>query len=204
MKHIDWIKHVNRRALISTKVSTPNDVDMVAVGSYSAGTHIVHIDGGYGGTGAAPDIAKKNIAMPIEYAIGKVHNFLSDEGVRDKVTLIASGGIRSAHDIAKAIALGADGVVIGTAEMVALGCVRCSRCESGRGCPRGIATTDPVLARKMEIDWGSQRLINLYHAWRKDLVGILKRLGMRSVAELRGRTDLLMHLDYTNDVPRKK
>jgi glutamate synthase domain-containing protein 2 len=203
MKHIDWIKHVNRRALISTKVSTPTDVDMVAVGSYSAGTHIVHLDGGYGGTGAAPDIAKKNIAMPIEYAIGKVHNFLTDEGVRDKVTLIASGGIRSAHDIAKAIALGADGVVIGTAEMVALGCVRCSRCESGRGCPRGIATTDKVLAAKMELEWGTQRLINLYTAWRKTLVGILQRLGLRSVGELRGRTDLLMHLDYANDVPAK-
>ena len=80
MKHIDWIKHVNRRALISTKVSTPTDVDMVAVGSYSAGTHIVHLDGGYGGTGAAPDIAKKNIAMPIEYAIAKVHNFLDGRG----------------------------------------------------------------------------------------------------------------------------
>jgi len=202
MKHIDWIKHVNRRALISTKVSTPNDVDMVAVGSYSAGTHIVHIDGGYGGTGAAPDIAKKNIAMPIEYAIGKVHRFLSDEGVRDKVTLIASGGIRSAYDVAKAIALGADGVVIGTAEMVALGCVRCSRCESGRGCPRGIATTDPELARKMELEWGTQRLINLYSAWRTVLISILQRLGLRSVSELRGRTDLLMHLDYTNDVAK--
>ena len=80
MKHLDWIKHVNRRALISTKVSTPNDVDMVAVGSYAAGTHIVHIDGGYGGTGAAPDIAKKNIAMPIEYAIGRVHKFLVGRG----------------------------------------------------------------------------------------------------------------------------
>jgi len=200
MKHIDWIKHVNRRTLISTKVSTPTDVDMVAVGSYSAGTHIVHIDGGYGGTGAAPDIAKKNIAMPIEYAIGKVHGFLRDEGVRDKVTLIASGGIRSAYDVAKAIALGADGVVIGTAEMVALGCVRCSRCESGRGCPRGIATTDPDLAKKMNIDWGTQRLINLYTAWRSVLVDILMRFGMRSVTELRGRTDLLMHLDYTKDV----
>jgi glutamate synthase domain-containing protein 2 len=116
------------------------------------------------------------------------------------VTLIASGGARTAHDVAKAIALGADGVVIGTAEMVALGCVRCSRCESGRGCPRGIATTDPELSGKMTIEWGTQRLINLYSAWREQLVDILWRLGMRSVAELRGRTDLLMHLDYTNDV----
>jgi glutamate synthase domain-containing protein 2 len=199
-KHIDWIKHVNPRALISTKVSTPTDVDMVAVGSYAAGTHIVHIDGGYGGTGAAPDIAKKNIAMPIEYAIGRVHRFLEAEGARDRVTLIASGGVRTAHDVAKAIALGADGVVVGTAELVALGCVRCTRCESGRGCPRGIATTDAVLSAKMDVAWGTQRVINLYSAWRKELVGILRRFGMRAITELRGRTDLLMHLDYTNDV----
>ncbi|MBN1845784.1 MAG: alpha-hydroxy-acid oxidizing protein [Sedimentisphaerales bacterium] len=199
MKHIDWIKHVNRRALISTKVSTPTDVDMVAVGSYYAGTHIVHIDGGYGGTGAAPDIAKKNIAMPIEYAIPKVHGFLEAEGVRDAVTLIASGGIRNPYDVAKAIALGADGVVIGTAELVALGCVRCSRCESGRGCPRSIATTDPELAPKMDLEWAQQRIINLYHAWRQELIRILRRLGLRSVGELRGRTDLLMHLDFPPD-----
>jgi glutamate synthase domain-containing protein 2 len=114
------------------------------------------------------------------------------------VTLIASGGIRSADDVAKAIALGADGVVIGTAEIVALECVRCSRCESGRGCPRGIATTDSDLVGKMDIDWGTQRLINLYNAWRKRLVIILQRLGMSSISELRGRTDLLMHLDYTD------
>ena len=203
-KHIDWIKHINRRALVSTKVSTPTDVDMVAVGSFAAGTHIVHLDGGYGGTGAAPDIAKKNIAMPIEYAIGRVHAFLEAEGVRGAVTLIVSGGIRTAHDIAKAIALGADGVVVGTAELIALGCVRCTRCESGRGCPRGIATTDSELQGQMTVEWGTQRLINLYSAWRKELVQILRRLGVRSVSELRGRTDLLMHLDYANDVERKK
>ena len=203
-KHMDWIKHINRKTLVSAKVSTPIDVDMVAVGSYSAGAHIVHMDGGYGGTGAAPDIAKKNIAMPIEYAIVKVHDFLVKEGVRDKVTLIVSGGIRNAQDIAKAIALGADGVVVGTGELVALGCVRCSRCESGRGCPRGIATTDEGLAEQISVEWGSQRVINLYNAWRIELVNILRRLGLRSVAELRGRTDLLMHLDYTNEVEPKK
>ncbi|WP_156916017.1 glutamate synthase-related protein [Desulfatirhabdium butyrativorans] len=195
-KHIDWIKAVNERALISVKVSTPTDVDMVAVGSYYAGAHIVHIDGSYGGTGAAPDIAKKNIAMPIEYAIPKVHQFLKNEGVRDQITLIASGGIRTAWDIAKAIALGADGVVIGTAEMIALECIRCAACESGRGCPRGIATTDPELSTMYSTDYASQRLINLFHSFAVQLQDILWRLGMRSVRELVGRSDVLVHRDY--------
>jgi len=190
-KHLDWIKAVNPGCLVSVKVSTPTDVDMVAVGSYYAGAHIIHIDGSYGGTGAAPDIAKKNIAMPIEYAIPKVHRFLSAEGVRESVTLIASGGIRTAYDALKAIALGADGVVIGTAELVALGCVRCATCESGRGCPRGIATTDPALAEQMSLDWATQRLINLQNAWREQMMFILGRLGMPSVRELRGRSDTL-------------
>jgi glutamate synthase domain-containing protein 2/ferredoxin len=198
-KHIDWIKEVNPKALVSVKVSTPNDVDMVAVGSYYAGAHIIHIDGGYGGTGAAPDIAKKNIAMPIEYAITKVHNFLKDEGVREKMTLIASGGIRTAHDLAKAICLGADGAVIGTAELIALECVRCGNCESGRGCSRGIATTDSELAALFTEDWATQRLTNFYHAWNVQLVEILQQFGMHSVRELVGRTDLLEHIDYSHE-----
>jgi len=198
-KHVDWIKAISPKALVSVKVSTPNDVDMVAVGSYYAGAHVIHIDGSYGGTGAAPDIAKKNIAMPIEYAIGKVHKFLCEEGVRDEITLIASGGIRSSWDVAKAIALGADGVVIGTAEMIALECIRCGVCESGRGCPRGIATTDAELAFLYDEDWAAQRLTNLLHAWCLEIRRLLQRLGMSSIRELVGRSDVLTHLDYTPD-----
>ncbi|MEI8372118.1 MAG: glutamate synthase-related protein [Planctomycetota bacterium] len=197
-KHLDWMAHINPRALLSAKVSTPNDVDMVAVGVYYAGGHIVHLDGSYGGTGAAPNIAKKNIAMPIEYAIGRVHQFLQAEGIRDKVTVIASGGIRGPWDIAKAIALGADGCVVGTGELVALGCIRCAACESGRGCARGIATTDDELLEMVTVDWCTQRLVNMYSAWREMLVDILYRLGLDSVAALRNRTDLLTHLDYEN------
>jgi len=194
-KHLDWIKEVNPHCLVSVKVSTPTDVDMVAVGSYYAGAHIIHLDGSYGGTGAAPDIAKKNIAMPIEYAVPKVHRFLSAEGIRDKITLIASGGIRTAYDALKAIALGADGVVIGTAEMVALGCVRCACCESGRGCPRGIASTDPELIELMGLEWATQRLINLQNAWHGQMISVLRLLGMASIRELRGRSDVLCYLE---------
>lgn len=194
-KHIDWVKTINPEALISVKVSTPTDVDMVAVGSYYAGANIIHLDGGYGGTGAAPEIAKKNIAMPIEYAVTKVHRFLLEEGVRDEIVLMASGGIRSAYDIAKSIALGADGAVIGTSELIALGCVRCGKCESGRGCPRGIATTDPELEKQINTSWGAQRIINLYTAWQKQLKWLLCQLDLKDINELRGRTDLLRYID---------
>jgi glutamate synthase domain-containing protein 2 len=192
-KHVDWVRAIKPELVVSAKVSTPSDVDMVAIGVYYAGANIVHIDGGYGGTGAAPNIAKKNIAMPLEYAIPKVHRFLEHEGVRDEIVLIASGGIRSVYDIAKAIALGADGAVIGTAELVALGCRRCGNCESGRGCPLGIATTDPELSCEIDVDWASQRLINLFASWKEQLVEILRKVGVESVEELRGRTDLLRY-----------
>ena len=196
-KHLDWIETVNPTALLSVKVSTPHDVDMVAVGSFYAGAHIIHLDGSYGGTGAAPEIAKKNIAMPIELAIPKVHKFLQAEGVRDRVTLIASGGVRTADDIAKAIALGADGCVLGTTDLVGLGCTRCSNCEggpSGRGCPWGLTTTDVELQEWVQPDWAAERLNNLYTAMQYRLRDILRQLGLSDISELRGRTDLLRYM----------
>ncbi len=174
---------------------------MVAVGSYSAGTHIVHIDGGYGGTGAAPDIAKKNIAMPIEYAIGKVHGFLDGRGrprqgdpdgqrrhprpptISPRPSPWAPTAWSSARRNWWRWA------ACGAAAARAAGAVRAASPPPTRNCPA-----------KMDLDWGTQRIINLYNAWREELVDILRRFGMRSVSELRGRTDLLMHLDYTNDV----
>lgn len=193
-KHVDWVKTMNPEALVSVKVSTPTDVDMVAVGSYYAGAHILQIDGSYGGTGAAPEIAKKNIAMPVEFAIPKVHRYLENEGVRDEVVVMASGGIRSARDMAKAIALGADGCILGTAELVAIGCTRCSNCERGRGCPFGLTTTDPELSLLIDPEWGAERIGRMYQSMADQLREVLRQLGMRSVGELRGRRDVLKYV----------
>jgi glutamate synthase domain-containing protein 2 len=193
-KHVDWLRSMHPDLLVSVKVSTPSDVDMVAVGSYYAGANIIHLDGAYGGTGAAPDIAKKNIAMPVEYAVAQVHDFLVHEGIRDEVVLMVGGGVRTPEDVLKAIALGADGVVIGTAELVSIDCVRCGNCERDRGCPIGIATTDPVLAPQMEPEWIRDRIVSLYTSWTGHFRARLRELGFQSVRQLRGRRDLLQYV----------
>ncbi len=193
-KHIDWLHSINPAALVAVKVSTPTDIDMVAVGSYYAGAHILQVDGAYGGTGAAPEIAKKNIAMPLELALPRVHRFLEAEGVRDELVVLASGGVRTAEDVAKAIALGADGCVLGTTELVALGCTRCANCERGRGCPFGLTTTDPELSELVDPDWGAERLGRLYGSFERQLREILRRLALPDVRTLRGRTEVLRYV----------
>ena len=193
-KHIDWVRSVNPEALVAVKVSTPGDIDMVAVGSYHAGAQVLQVDGGYGGTGAAPEIAKKSIAMPIELALPRLHRFLEQEAIRDELVVMASGGIRTADDLAKAIALGADGGVLGTTELVALGCTRCGNCERGRGCPFGLTTTDPELSQLVDPDWGAERIGRLYASFQLRLGDILRGLGLSSVRALRGRMDLLRYV----------
>src|SRR5437879_13364125 len=105
---------------------------------------------------------------------------------------MASGGIRTADDIAKAIALGADGCVVATAEAVAVGCTHCGNCERGRGCQVGITTTDPELSQLIEPEWGEKRIVNLFNAWSKSLRMILAEFGLGSISEISGRKELIV------------
>ncbi|MHC5078866.1 MAG: glutamate synthase-related protein, partial [Planctomycetota bacterium] len=92
----------------------------------------------------------------------------------------------------KAVALGADGVVLGTAELVAIDCIRCGNCERGRGCPLGIASTDRELATQMDARFVRDRLVNLYRSWASSMKARLRSLGFSSLRALRGRRDLLV------------
>jgi glutamate synthase domain-containing protein 2 len=131
-KHLDWIAHVNPRALLSAKVSTPADVDMVAVGIYCAGAHIVHIDGSYAAPEPRPTSPRRTSRCPLSMRSTSAMNSDGRGSGRDHAR---PGGIVRLRTSQRPLRW-ADGAIIGTAELVAVECIRCGACESGRGCPR--------------------------------------------------------------------
>ncbi|NIR51713.1 hypothetical protein GWO43_24365, partial [candidate division KSB1 bacterium] len=190
-KMIEWLRTINPDAIISVKISTPVDVYHVALGLVSAGADEIQIDATAGGTGAAPDIARNRIAMPLEYGLADVHKFLVEQGERNNVVLVASGGIRSAYDVAKAMILGADKVLLGTQEIVSQQCNRCGNCEAPGGCQKGITTTVEQLEQQKEILLNTQWLINSQVAVVQHVIKMMYVWGMKDIRELRGRTDLI-------------
>lgn len=175
---------------VSVKIAAVHNVAAIASGIVRAGADIVYLDGFRGGTGAAPTIIRDHLGIPIEIAIAAVDQQLRDEGIRNRASIIAAGGIRSSADVAKAIALGADAVGLGTATLLALGCTLCQQCFTGR-CSWGITTQDPALTRRLDPYFGSRRLINLVHAWSEELQEILGAMGVNAVESLRGSRERL-------------
>ena len=118
---------------------------------------------------------------------------LRDEGIRNRASMIAAGGIRCSADVAKAIALGADACAIGSAPLMALGCHLCQKCHTG-SCSWGICTQKPELTRRLDPEWGAERLVNLVTAWSHELAEILGALGVNAVESLRGSRERLRSL----------
>lgn len=151
---------------------------------------MISIDGFRGGTGAAPTRIRDNVGIPIELALASVDSRLRDEGIRDNVSLLAAGSIRSSTDVFKAIALGADAVYIGTASLVALGCHLCRSCHSGK-CNWGIATQVPELVKRLNPEIGYMRLVNLLTAWNHEIKELMGGMGINSIESLRGNRLML-------------
>ena len=143
----------------------------------------VVIDGSEGGTGAAPVMASKHLGIPTLPALVQAVRALEEMGVKDEVSLIVSGGIKDGADVAKALALGADAVAIGTGAMVAMGCVVCLRCHEGK-CPWGIGTQDPELRKNLDIEAAAQRVANYIQAMTYETVLLAKAAGKTKLANL--------------------
>jgi glutamate synthase domain-containing protein 2 len=175
---------------VGVKIAAVHNVAAIASGIVRAGADYVYLDGFKGGTGAAPAIIRDHIGIPIELAIAAVDQRLRDEGIRNQASIVAAGSIRSSADMAKAIALGADVVAIGSAALIALGCHVCQSCHTGC-CSWGLTTQKPELTRRLDPEWGAERLTNLVHAWSHELQEILGALGVNAVESLRGSRERL-------------
>ena len=170
---------------VIVKVAAVHNIAPIASGIARSGADIISIDGYRGGTGAAPRRIRDNVGIPIELAIAVVDQRLREERIRDRVSVIASGGIRNSSDVVKAIALGADAVSIGTAALCALGCHICASCHTGR-CAWGLATQDAELAERLDPEKGAQRLVNLVNAWTREIREFMGGMGIDSIEALRG------------------
>jgi glutamate synthase domain-containing protein 2 len=170
---------------VSVKIAAVHNVAAIASGMVRAGADIIAMDGVRGATGAAPKVIRDNVGIPIELAIASVDQRLREEGIRNKASILAAGGIRSAGDVVKAIALGADAVYIATAALVAMGCTVCQKCYTGK-CPWGITTSDPWISKRINPDIASERLVNLLRGWSMEIKDIMGGMGINAIESLRG------------------
>ena len=184
------------RKPVIVKVAAVHNIAAIASGIARSGADIIAIDGFRGGTGAAPTRIRDNVGIPIELALAAVDQRLRDEGIRNNVSLVVGGSIRSASDVVKAIALGADACYIATAALLALGCHLCRTCQSGK-CNWGIATQRPDLVKRLNPDMGSERLINLMTAWKHEIKELLGGMGINSIEALRGNRLMLRGVGLT-------
>jgi glutamate synthase domain-containing protein 2 len=146
------------------------------------------IDGSEAGTGAAPVVASTHLGIPTLPAVVQAVRALEEMGVKDEISLIVSGGIKDGADVAKAMALGADAVAIGTGAMIAMGCTVCLRCHEGK-CAFGIGTQEPERRKKLVIDEAAQRVANYIQGMTNEAVIIAKAAGKTALANLE-REDL--------------
>ena len=181
---------------VIVKIAAVHNVAAIASGIARSGADIIAIDGFRGGTGAAPTRIRDNVGIPIELALASVDQRLREEGIRENVSIIVGGSIRSSADVVKAIALGADACYIGTAALLALGCHLCRSCQLGK-CNWGIATQREDLVKRLNPDEGCERLVNLVKSWEHEIKEIMGGMGINSIEALKGNRLMLRGVGLT-------
>ncbi len=175
---------------VMVKIAAVHNVAAIASGVARGGADILVIDGFRGGTGAAPQMIRDNVGIPIELALASVDQRLREEGIRNNVSIVVAGSIRNAGDVVKAVALGADACYIGSAALMALGCHHCRSCQKAK-CNWGIATQRPDLVKRLNPNVGYKRLVNLVTAWNHEIKEMMGGMGINSLEALRGNRLML-------------
>ncbi len=182
------LKQANPRAKVSVKLVASEGVGTIAAGVVKGLSDVVHISGGDGGTGASPLSSIKNAGMPWELGLAETQAALVANGLRGRARLRIDGGIKTGRDVVIAALMGADEVSFGTAALVAEGCILVRTCHRNT-CPVGIATQDPELRKKYA---GTPEMVARYLMLvAEEARLLLSSLGLRSIDEAIGRSDLL-------------
>ncbi|WP_304643073.1 FMN-binding glutamate synthase family protein [Pseudomonas sp.] len=180
-KKVDWLREKSDGKPIGIKIAAGNIEDDLDVAIY-ARPDFVTIDGRPGATAASLQFVKDATSIPTVFALSRARTFLHTKGITG-ISLIITGGLRISSDFAKALALGADAIAIGTAALIACGCQQYRLCHTGK-CPTGIATQDHQLRTRLRIDESARQLENFLRVSTEELKDFARLTGNDDVHEL--------------------
>ena len=190
------LKCSNKKARISVKLVSEAGVGTVAAGVAKAGAEVILVSGYDGGTGAAPLSSIHNAGLPWELGLAETHQTLVENGLRNQVVIETDGKLMSGRDVAIAAILGAEEFGFATAPLITMGCVMMRVCQKDT-CPMGVATQNPELRKRFS---GKPEYVeNFMRFIARELREYMARLGVRSINELVGRTDLLKVRENASD-----
>lgn len=182
------LKQINPRAKITVKLVASSGVGTIAAGVAKAKADVILISGHNGGTGASPATSIKFAGLPWEMGLTEAHQVLAMNRLRERVTLRTDGGLRTGRDIVMAAMMGAEEYGIGTAALIAMGCIMVRQCQSNT-CPVGVCTQDEKL--RAMFTGSADKVVNLITFYAQEVREILASIGARSIDEIIGRADLL-------------
>lgn len=182
------LKQINPRCKVTVKLVAASGVGTIAAGVAKAKADVILISGHNGGTGASPATSIKYAGLPWEMGLTEAHQVLAMNNLRERVTLRTDGGLRTGRDIVMAAMLGAEEYGIGTAALIAMGCIMVRQCQSNT-CPVGVCTQDEALRGKFT--GSADKVVNLITFYAQEVREILAFIGARSLDEVIGRADLL-------------
>jgi glutamate synthase (NADPH/NADH) large chain len=189
------LKQINPEAKVCVKLVAQSGIGTIAAGVAKAKADVILVSGHSGGTGASPQTSIKYAGLPWEMGLAEVHQVLTLNRLRDNVMLRTDGGLKTGRDVVIAALLGADEYGIGTTSLVAMGCIMVRQCHSNT-CPVGVCTQDDKLREKFT--GTPEKVVNLFSFVAEEVREILAFLGVRTLNEIIGRTDLLMQVRRGN------